>query len=226
MKTIKDWPADDRPREKLLGLGSQALSNTELLTIILGNGMVGKSAFMIAQELLLTFDSDLSKLAALSPDELTQFEGIGKAKAVKLCATFELARRRPKEEQDKATIRSSKDAHELVRSRYLDKLHEEFHVIYLNRANKVLSVEEISKGGLSGTVADGKVIFKKALNKQASGIILSHNHPSGNLTPSAADKKLTNSLKEFGEMIDLQILDHLIVAQDKYFSFADEGLLT
>lgn len=225
-KSIRLWAEDDRPREKLLLKGSHSLSNAELIAILLGSGTRDLSALDVSRLLLDSHSDDLSVLARSKPDKLKKIPGIGEAKAVAICAAMELARRKEYNTNRKQIkIRSSKDAFEAIHYHFLDKGHEEFYIILLNRANEVIAVDMISQGGLSGTVADGKVIFKKALDKSASAMILCHNHPSGQLKPSDADRRLTSSLIQFGKCIDLQILDHLIVAQNNYFSFADEGIM-
>lgn len=227
MKTsIRFWAEEDRPREKLLHKGRHVLTDTELIAILIGTGTRNKSALDLARDLLASCDHDLKQLHKMRVSQLESTSGIGKAKAAKLSAVFELMDRvelRP--ERKISTIRSSKDAFELVRKDFFQLGHEEFYVCFMDRANNVLRLEMISKGGLSGTVADGKIIFKRALELQCCAIILFHNHPSGQLNPSEADRRLTKQLCDFGKLIDLQILDHLIVAEDNYFSFADEGLM-
>lgn len=217
---------DDRPREKLITQGREVLSNSELLAIVIGSGNKKYSALQIAQNILNTVDQRFSNLAKMSIEELVDVEGIGIAKATTINAVLEIAKRRLNEEHvEKKVVRSSSDVYQYLFERFMDIEHEEFHVMYLNRANEVLKVEQLSKGGSSGTIADGKIIFKNALLCKASGLILTHNHPSGQRKPSEADKKLTKSLCEFGKMIDLNVLDHLIFCENTYFSFADEGLL-
>lgn len=224
--SIKNLAPDDRPREKMLGKGKDALSNAEILAIIIGSGSLEKSAVQLCQEILAYVDNDLNKLAKMSVSDLMQFKGIGEAKAISISASLELGRRRVPEDFDAAaSIKGSKDVYEAIQTLFQDKEHEEFYAVLLSRANKIKSIELISKGGVSGTLADGKIIFKKALAMTASGIILCHNHPSGNLQPSQADIDLTKRLTEFGKFIDLQVLDHLIVTNESYLSFADEGLM-
>lgn len=206
--------------------GREILSNAELLAILIGSGTTEKSAVQLCQEILASVDNDLNKLARLSIKDLTKFKGIGEAKAISITAALELGRRRkPNPFNSSLTIKSSKDAFEQIYPFFQDKEHEEFYVLNLSRANQIKSIELISKGGVSGTIADGKIIFKKALEQTASAIILCHNHPSGNLKPSQSDIDLTTRMKEFGKMIDMQVLDHLIVTNEGFFSFADEGLL-
>tara|TARA_B100000809_G_scaffold216313_1_gene221949 strand:+ start:221 stop:904 length:684 start_codon:yes stop_codon:yes gene_type:complete len=222
---IKELNETDRPREKLLEIGERQLSNSELLAIILGSGNREKNAVELAQEILHLAENCLSNLAKFSLADLQQFKGIGEAKAINIVAALELGKRRkatpPKVRQ---TISSSKDAHDNLNLDLMDLPHEEFWVLLLNRANKVIKKTRISHGGFSGTVADPKIIFKKALENNASGIILAHNHPSGNTKPSQADVQLTNKLIKVGKNLDLPILDHLIFGDNEFYSFRDEGL--
>lgn len=223
---INTWAVNDRPREKLICRGKESLSDSELLAIIIGSGNKNFSALDIAKKLLKKSNQRFSELSKFSIEELIEIEGIGEAKATIISALMEISRRRLNEESlIRKAIRSSEDAYHLLTNRFIDLNHEEFHVVYMNRANEVLKIEQISKGGLSGTVADGKLIFRSAIMLKASAMILAHNHPSGQRKPSDADKKLTKSLAEFGKMIDLTVLDHLIFCENTYFSFADEGLL-
>lgn len=224
--SIKDLARDDRPREKMLEKGASALSDAEIIAILIGSGSRRQSAVDLCREILRSVDNDLNKLARLTIHDLMRFKGVGEAKAITIAAALELSRRK-KDDQEAATnvIKSSRDAFSAVSCFYEDLNHEEFHVINLSRSNKILSVDLISKGGFSATVADGKLIFKKALEKGASGIILTHNHPSGTNRPSDADLDLTKKLKAFGAYIDLPVLDHIIVADRNYFSFADNGLI-
>lgn len=222
--TIKCWAEDDRPREKMMLKGRSILSDAELLAIIIGSGTRKLSAVELAQQILYDVGNDFNGLAKRSIKDLMKYKGVGEAKAISISATLEIARRKGIEEKTlNPIIRSSKDCFNQLRSIFEDLQHEEFYVLCLNRANRVISIEQISKGGISGTVADGKIIFKKALEHNTSSMILAHNHPSGQLKPSEADKKLTKQMSEFGKMIDLQVLDHLIIAEGDYFSFADEG---
>lgn len=224
--SIKNLSVDDRPREKLMQHGYTALSNSEILGILIGSGTREKSAVQVCQEILGSVNGDLNKLAKLSVKDLQKFKGIGEAKAISIVAALELGRRRKTTAiSDKTFLKSSKDAYNYLNHVFIDLNHEEFHVLLLSRSNAIKSAVLISKGGLSGTVADGKLIFKKALEESASAIILCHNHPSGNLKPSQSDIDLTNKLKTFGKMIDLPVLDHLIFTDNNYFSFADEGLI-
>lgn len=224
--SIKDLARDDRPREKMLEKGSSVLSDAEILAILIGSGTREKSAVDLCREILKSVDGDLNKLARLTIHDLMKFKGVGEAKAITIAAALELSRRKKSDtESNSQFIKSSADAYRAVQTHYEDLSHEEFHIINLSRSNKILSVDLISKGGFSSTVADGKLIFKKALEKGASGIILSHNHPSGNNRPSEDDVNLTKKLKAFGSYIDLPVLDHIIVADSAYFSFADHGMI-
>ena len=224
--TIKELARDDRPREKMLDKGVSALSDAEILAILIGSGSRKQSAVELCRDILKSVDNDLNKMARLSIYDLMKFKGVGVAKAITIAAALELSRRKKNDaENNSVFIKSSRDAFNAVSHLYEDLSHEEFHVINLSRSNKILSVDLISKGGLSSTVADGKIIFKKALEKGASGIILTHNHPSGNNKPSDADIELTRKMKSFGTFIELPVLDHIIVAEKHYYSFADNGLI-
>jgi DNA repair protein RadC len=223
---IKDWSPEDRPREKLMLKGTSALSDAELIAILLGTGTATLSAVDVAKNVLQHVGNNLNELARLSVKDLTKVKGIGEAKAISIVAAVELGRRRKELEiVDKPKIASSKDAFELIHGELMDLPREEFWVLLLNRANRVIKKKRVSEGGVSGTVADPKIIYKLALEELASGIIVVHNHPSGNLTASQSDIDLTKKLKEAGKTLEVQLLDHLIVAGRKYFSFADEGIL-
>ncbi len=224
--SIKSWAEDDRPREKMMLKGRGALSDAELLAILIGSGTRELSAVQLSQQILAKAENSLSQLSKFSLEQLTSFKGIGNAKAISILASMEIARRRETtSDSKKLKITSSKDVFNSLKVEFSDLQHEEFYILLLNRANEVLAKQQVSKGGIAGTIADGKVIFNHALEKKASAIILAHNHPSGQLKPSEADKRLTNELVSFGKMIDLQILDHLIFSDNNYFSFADEGLM-
>lgn len=224
--TIKTWAEEDRPREKMMLKGRAAMSDAELIAILIGSGTRELTAVELAREILSQSNNNLSELARKSIQDLMKFKGIGEAKAITLYASMELARRRAfSAEKMRFKIKSSKDVYDFLKTDLTDLEHEEFYILLLNRANEVLGKEQISKGGLSGTVADGKVIFHKALEMKSSGIILAHNHPSGQLKPSEQDLKLTKSLSSFGKYIDLHILDHLIITDENYYSFADNGIL-
>jgi DNA repair protein RadC len=224
--TIKSWAEDDRPREKMLSKGRSALSDSELLAILIATGSSKKSALDLAKECLTLAGNDLAKLSRLTVAELCKINGIGPAKAVTLVASLELGRRRKDKATDKKLrIVSSQIVYDHMRQYLQDLSHEEFYAILLNRANEEIRTVQISSGGLSGTVADGKMIFKAAIENSAHGLILVHNHPSGQLFPSDSDKSLTHKMVQFGSFIDLPILDHLIFADNGYFSFADQGIL-
>ncbi len=223
---IKSWAEEDRPREKLLLKGKQNLTDAELLAIIIGSGSRNETAVDLAKRLLISVDNNLEKLARLSVRDLMVFKGIGEAKAISMAAVMELGRRRQLTDvKTKPQLRSSRDAYDLLGPVLADLNHEEFWILLLNRANRIISREQISKGGTSGTVVDAKIVFRKALEKQASSIILCHNHPSGNLRASQADLALTKKLVAAGNQLDVMVLDHLIVTQSGYLSFADEGMM-
>ena len=223
---IKEWSPEDRPREKLLLKGKSALSDAELIAILLGTGTTTQSAVDLAKKILQNASNSLNDLARLSVKDLMKIKGIGEAKAVSVVAALELGRRRKEmDEEEKPKIVSSIDAFHILKPQLLDLTHEEFWILLLNRANRVIKKHQISAGGVTGTVADPKIIFKIALEELACGLVLAHNHPSGNLNASQADIDLTKKLKEAGKLLEIQVLDHLIIANQKYFSFADEGLL-
>ncbi|MGV3640483.1 MAG: RadC family protein [Adhaeribacter sp.] len=223
---IKSWAEEDRPREKLLLKGKAALSDAELIAILIGSGTPKMTAVDLAKSILGKVGNDLHALAALSVEALCKEPGIGPAKAIAIVSALELGRRRKEALTPRKTkITCSQDIFDYIRPHLLDLPHEEFWVILLNRANEVMKKMSVSKGGVAGTVADPKVIFKLALDHLASALVLVHNHPSGNLKPSSADVALTRKMKEAGELLDLPILDHVIFAQTSYYSFADEGAL-
>ncbi len=222
---IKSWAEEDRPREKLLLKGKAALSDAELLGILIATGIQKMTAVDIAKVILQSVQNDLNQLARLSVKDLSKFKGIGEAKAITIVSALELGRRKKeKESTNRPRIRCSEDAYQILKPHLSDLSHEEFWIIILNRANDVIKCEKVSSGGVSGTVADPKMIFKIALEHLASAIILAHNHPSGNLNPSQADKDLTQKLKAAGNNLDIAVLDHLIFTDKKYLSFADEGI--
>lgn len=223
---INQWAEEDRPREKLLLKGKSALSDAELLAIIIGSGTKNLNAVDLAKTILLKTGNNLHNLAKLTVHDLEKIKGIGKAKAVTIVSSLELGRRRgDRLPGNKPRITCSEDAYKIIRPFLMDAGVEEFWIIILNRANYVIRNEKISSGGLAGTVADPKVIFKKALDAKGCSIILVHNHPSGNLKPSEADISLTRKLKESGLLLEIPVIDHLIFTDHRYFSFADEGLL-
>lgn len=223
---IKSWAAEDRPREKLLIKGKSALSDAELVALLIGSGTGSLSAVEVSKHVLQSVGNNLHDLAKLSVKDLMKSKGIGEAKAIAIVAAMELGRRRKEVEVDsKPKVSGSKEAYELVKGDLMDLPHEEFWVLLFNRANRLIKKKRVSEGGVAGTVADPKIIYKLALEELASGIIVVHNHPSGNLTASQSDISLTKKLKDAGKVLEIQLLDHLIVAGQKYFSFADEGIL-
>ncbi|KAA8476572.1 DNA replication and repair protein RadC [Arcticibacter tournemirensis] len=224
--TIKSWAEEDRPREKLLTQGRRNLSDAELTAILIGSGNREETAVELSRRILHSLDNDLDKLGRLSVNELSKFKGIGEAKAITIIAALELGRRRRESESQKVErITGSRDVFTLMSRYFADLNHEEFWIVLLSRANNVLSRHLISKGGQSGTIADPKIIFQTALENHAASMILSHNHPSGNLKPSQADIHLTRKLCEAGSLLDMPVLDHLIFANQSFFSFADEGMM-
>ena len=224
--SIKSWAEEDRPREKLLLKGKSVLSNAELIAILIGSGSREESALGLGQKILQSVDNDLQLLGRRNIKDLMKFKGIGEAKAINIAAAMELGRRRQLTSvKERPTIRGSKDAYDIIAPVIIDLPHEEFWIILLNRSNQVIGKECISKGGVAGTVVDGKIIFKKAIQALASSLVLCHNHPSGSLKPSQADLNITKKLRKAGEAIDVVVLDHLIVSESGYYSFADEGTL-
>ena len=225
--SIKDWAEEDRPREKLLTLGERVLSDAELIAILIGSGSRNQSAVELSRDILKQLaNNDLNELGKKSINELMKFKGIGEAKAITIVAALELGRRRRAAE---ATIRTqitgSSDAFEIMQPILGDLPHEEFWIILLNRANKVISKEAISKGGVTATVVEIKPVLKRLVETYASGVILCHNHPSGSLKPSSADIQLTKRLVDAAKIIESSVLDHLIITDNGYYSFADEGML-
>jgi DNA repair protein RadC len=224
--SIKDWAKDDRPREKLLSKNAVSLSNSELIAILIQNGTREKSAVELAREVLLLGKNSLGELGKLSPKELMKIKGIGEAKAIAITAALELGRRRQAETPlEKIIIRDSREIAKYLQSTLQDLRHEVFGVVFLNRANKINHFEIISAGGITSTVADPRIILKKALEEDAVSIILYHNHPSGSLKPSRADQQMTDKIKEAANYLDIKVLDHIIVSGEGYFSFADDGLI-
>ena len=224
--SIKAWAEEDRPREKLLLRGKQNLSDAELLAILLGSGSRNESAVSLAQRILQSTDNSLHELGKRAiPTLIKDFKGVGEAKAITIAAAMELGRRRQLTAiKEKPKIVSSKDAYDVIAPLLMDLPHEEFWILLLNRANRVLNREQISSGGTTGTVVDVKILFKKVLRQEAiTSVILSHNHPSGNLSPSNADLELTKKIKQAGKLLDIDVLDHLIITDNGYYSFADEG---
>lgn len=224
--SIKHWAKDDRPREKLLLNGAENLSNSELLAILIHNGSREKSAVDLAKEVLKLGKDNLSELGRLSIKDLMKIKGIGEAKAITIAAALELGRRRQTANPlQKTIISTSRDIADYLQARLKDYRHEVFAVLFLNRANKINHFEIISEGGITGTVADPRVILRKALEEDAVNIILCHNHPSGSLKPSRADEQLTTKIKDAARLLDIAVIDHIIVSETGYYSFADEGIL-
>lgn len=224
--SIKNWSEDDKPREKLLNKGRNSLSDAELVAILIGSGSRDESAVALSKRILASVNHQLGELGRLSIPQMMQFRGIGKAKAVTIAAALELGRRRRGEEAAKvARITGSRDVFELMQPLIGELPHEEFWIVYLNNANKVLHSVLLSKGGITGTLVDVRLVMKQALELGAVALILAHNHPSGTLKPSEADKLITRKLNKAAEALDLKILDHLIITERDYYSFADHNAL-
>ncbi|WP_375242318.1 DNA repair protein RadC [Lacinutrix sp.] len=225
--SIKNWSQDDQPREKLRDKGKAALSDAELVAILIGSGTKAESAVALSKRILASTDNNLSELGKLSIKQLTAFKGIGEAKAISIIAALELGRRRRGADAlERKKITSSVSVFELMQPVIGDLAHEEFWIVYLNNSNKVIQKNQLSKGGITGTLVDVRLALKTALEVSATAIILVHNHPSGTLKPSQADKDLTTKLKTAGQSLDIKVLDHLIITENAYFSFADENLIT
>ncbi|ASO03837.1 DNA repair protein RadC [Arenibacter algicola] len=224
--SIKNWSDDDKPREKLLQKGKSVLSDAELIAILIGSGSRNESAVELSKRILASVNNNLNELGKLSIKQLMQFKGIGEAKAVSIAAALEIGRRRRGEEAQKITkISSSKNVFELLQPKMGELPHEEFWIVFLNNSNAVLQAGQLSKGGITGTLVDVRLVLKQALELGAVGLILAHNHPSGTLRPSEADKQITRKLKVAAEALDIKVLDHIIITQKEYFSFADENIL-
>ena len=224
--SIKTWAYDDRPREKMTLKGPSALSNSELIAILINNGNKEKSAVDLAKEILRLGNDNLDEIGRLSLKDFQKVKGIGEAKAVVITAALELGRRRHASDSlTRKTIRNSREIAEYLRITLKDFNYEVFAVLFLDQANKVRHFEIISHGGITGTVADPRIILKKAVEEGATSIVLSHNHPSGNLKPSRADEELTQKIKQAASFFDIRVLDHIIVSDEGYYSFADEGLI-
>ena len=224
--SIKHWSQDDQPREKLLYKGKVALSDAELVAILIGSGNREESAVALCKRILKSVDNNLSEIGKLSIKQLMEFKGIGEAKAITIIAALEIGRRRRAEKAlEKMKITSSVSVFELMQPIIGELPHEEFWIIYVNNSNKVIQKNQLSKGGITGTLVDVRLALKTAIEVGATGIILVHNHPSGTLKPSTADKQLTQKLKIAGESLDIKVLDHLIITEKAYFSFADDNLL-
>ena len=224
--SIKNWSDDDKPREKLVQKGKSVLSNAELIAILIGSGSRNESAVELSKRILASVNNNLNDLGKLSIKQLTQFKGIGEAKAITIIAALEIGRRRRGEDVEKINvITSSKSAFEVLQPNLGELQHEEFWIIYLNNSNKILHKAQLSKGGITGTLVDVRLVMKQALEFGAVGLILAHNHPSGTLKPSLVDKEITQKLKTAAQILDIKVLDHLIITQKDYFSFADKGIL-
>ncbi len=223
--SIKHWAEDDKPREKLMLKGKAALSDAELVAILIGSGSRNESAVDLSKRILASADNNLNALGKLSLKQLMEFKGIGEAKAISITAALELGRRRRAEETlELKKITSSKAVFDIMQPIIGELPHEEFWVLYLNNSNKVLYKSQLSKGGITGTVVDVRLIFKTALEHNATSIILTHNHPSGKLQASDADVAITRKLKLAGEQLDIKVLDHIIITETGYYSFQDEGI--
>jgi DNA repair protein RadC len=225
--SIKMWAVEDRPREKMLKHGFSALSNAELVAILIGSGNINESAVELSRRILSDFKNNLDQLGKSSVEKLKSFNGIGEAKAINILAALELGRRRVLSDNGSLTkINSSDDAFQYIKIELSDLTHEEFWAIYLDRANNVIGKSKISQGGVSGTVIDVRIILKQAIEKLASSIVLVHNHPSGNLSPSQSDLDITTKASEASKLVDIKVLDHIIIAGNHFSSLADEGLIT
>lgn len=222
---ITNWSEEDRPREKLMLKGKEVLSNAELIAVLIGSGSRNESAVDLGKRILSSV-GNINSLGKLSISQLMSFKGIGEAKAVTIIAALELGRRQRSEDtlQFNNKITSSKMVFEIMQPIIGELFHEEFWVIFLNNSNKIISKAQLSKGGITGTIVDVRLVFKLALENRATGLILCHNHPSGSLVPSESDKLITNKLKLAGESLDVKVLDHLIITETKYYSFVDEGI--
>ena len=222
---ITNWSEDDKPREKLMLKGKSVLSDAELIAILIGSGSRNESAVDLSKKILASVDNNLNALGKVSISQLMNFKGIGEAKAISIIAALELGRRRRAEEVvELKKVTSSKVVFEIMQPIIGELPHEEFWIIYLNNSNKVISKSQLSKGGITGTLVDIRIVFKTALEMGATALILCHNHPSGTLIPSDADRQITRKLKLAGDSLEIKVLDHLIVTETSYFSFADEGI--
>jgi len=223
---IKEWAVEDRPREKLAKNGSRSLSDAELIAILIGSGNLEETAVELSRRILQSVDNDLNELGRKSIENLKEFKGIGEAKAITIVAALELGKRRKESDiKIKSKITGSKDVADFFQPLLGDLNHEEFWILLLDRGNKIKEGIKVSEGGITGTVIDVRKIMKTALEKQATSIILCHNHPSGTLQPSDADLKITRKITESGKIMDIPVLDHVIIGHDKFYSFADEGIL-
>ncbi|MEN8125081.1 MAG: DNA repair protein RadC [Bacteroidota bacterium] len=224
--TIKNWNENDRPREKLLNKGKFTLSDAELLAILIGSGNQDENAVALSKRILASVQNNLNELGRLTVNDLIKFKGIGEAKAITIITALELGlRRRLEEALEKTKITCSNDVFEVMQPLIGTLQHEEFWIIFLNNSNKILDKTLLSKGGLTGTLVDSRIVYKKAMELSATGIILCHNHPSGTVKPSTSDINLTKKLKNAGDILDIKVLDHLIITEKKFTSFADENLM-
>lgn len=224
--SIKNWNEDDRPREKLLKKGKNSLSNAELLAILIGSGSKNETAVSLSKRILANYHHRLNELGKSSKADLVKFKGIGEVKAVTILAAMELGKRRSTEKiEERKKVTSSKSVFDHLQPILGELPHEEFWILFLNNSNKILQTTQLSKGGITGTLVDIRLVLKTALQIGAVAIILAHNHPSGTLQPSGFDKKLTEKLKAGAQSVDIKVLDHLIITEKAYFSFADENLL-
>jgi len=222
---INSWSPNDRPREKLVKLGHKSLSNSEILAILLGSGTPNESAVMLAQRMLAQHANHLDRLAQCSVEELCEFHGFGLAKATRLAAAFELVRRHNQSPLNRLQLNGSQSVFDFLQPQLGNLQHEEFWVIYLNQQHAVLTHEQPSRGGITQTSVDIRLAFKRALALHAVAMILAHNHPSGNSIPSQSDQSLTKQFVKAGKNLDIRLLDHLIITENTYFSFADDGQL-
>lgn len=222
---ITNWSEEDKPREKLMLKGKSVLSDAELIAILIGSGNRNESAVDLSKRILGSIDNNLNALGKLTIQQLMKFKGIGEAKAISIIAAMELGRRRRTEDVvDLTKITSSQTIFQIMQPIIGELPHEEFWIIYLNNSNKVISKSQLSKGGITGTLVDTRLVFKVALEMGATSLILCHNHPSGTIMPSDADKLITKKLKLAGDSLDVKVLDHLIITETKYYSFVDEGI--
>lgn len=224
--SIKELASEDRPREKLVLKGVSSLSNAELIAILIGSGNRNETAVELSQRILKSQLNNLNNLARLSVKDLMETKGIGEAKAISIIAALELGKRRSIQEiHERKKITSSNDVFQLYQPQLIDLPFEEFHVVYLNRSNNILKSQKFSQGGVSGTIIDSRLVLKEAIALLASSLILCHNHPSGNIKPSQSDIEITKKLKQGASLFDIQVLDHIIIGDKKYYSFADEGII-
>lgn len=224
--SIKFLAEDDRPREKFLLKGKNSLSDSELLAIIMGSGSRDETAVELARKILSSVDNNWHQLSLLTIKDLTKFKGVGEVKAISIATALEIGRRRASQEiPEKPQISSSKDAYQILKLHLADLRTEEFWAVFLNQSNKGIHISQLTQGGINQSIVDIRIVFKTALEHFATGIIISHNHPSGNVKPSAEDISVTKKIKEAGNLMNIQLLDHLIITQNSYLSFADEDIL-